>query len=228
MSTETLVELDHVTVAHPQSEETLVTDVTWRLLPGEFWVIAGDQGSGKTSLLCTMAGLQRPAAGTVRIRGRDVVTATESEQIAWRRRMGFVFEAPGRLLHHLTVAENIALPLQYHGEPHAAERVQQLLTESGLMPYAHYLPSRLSPRLQHRVALVRALAYPTDVLFLDNPLGGLGSSGVQWWHEFLQQWRARHSLAVVATATRPDEWSNLADHLAVLERGHFHVVNGPN
>ncbi|MCS7048845.1 MAG: ATP-binding cassette domain-containing protein [Verrucomicrobiae bacterium] len=228
MSAEALVELDRVTVAHAQSEEPLVSGVTWRLMPGEFWVITGDQGSGKTSLLLTMAGLQRPAAGTVRVRGRDVVSASEAEQIEWRRRMGFVFESPGRLLHHLTVAENIALPLKYHGEPAATERVEQLLTESGLMTYAHYLPSRLSPRLQHRVALVRALAYPTDVLFLDNPLGGLGPSGVQWWHEFIQQWRTKHPLAVVATATDSDEWGQLADHYAVLERGQFHIADGRN
>lgn len=228
MNDNPLVELEQVTVAHPQSEEPLVHDVTWRLRPAEFWVIAGDQGTGKTSLLSTMAGLQRPLTGTVRIRGCDLTEASEAEQMDWRRRMGFVFEAPGRLLHHLTVAENVALPLQYHGEADVAGRVRELLTQSDLLPYAHYLPSRLSPRLQHRVALVRALAFPTGVLFLDNPLGGLGPSGVQWWYDFLKHWREQHPLAVVATASRLDEWAEFATHYGVLENKRLRIQPGKN
>jgi ABC-type sulfate/molybdate transport systems ATPase subunit len=175
-----------------------------------------------------MAGLQRPAAGTVRLKGRDLSDAPEADQMAWRRQIGFVFEFHGRLLHHLTVLENILLPLQYHHDEEATGRAEMLLERAGLSHLAHTLPSRLNHRLQQRVALLRALAFPTEVLFLDNPLNGLGPSGLKWWREFLQQWRAENPLTVVATSNRLEDWAGLATHRATLEGGRLETVPGAN
>ncbi len=223
-----LIELDHVTVTHPDGDEPLLEDVNWRLTRGQFWVLAGDQGSGKSALLATMAGLQRPAAGTVRLKGRDLTAAPEVEQMAWRRQIGFVFEFHGRLLHHLTVLENILLPLQYHHNEQASDRATSLLERAGLSHLAHTLPSRLNHRLQQRVALLRALAFPTEVLFLDNPLNGLGPAGLTWWREFLQQWLAENPLTVVATSNSSDDWAGLATRKAALEGGRLQSVPGAN
>src|SRR5262249_25675850 len=156
---------------------------------GEIHAVAGEQGSGRTAILTTAAGLVRAAAGTVRLFGHDLATAPESEQAEWRRRIGFVFEQGGRLFTHLTVAENVALPLQYHPGVDAAEarvRVNALLEANGLGGLADATPSRLSVRLQQRVSLIRTLAVPKDVLFLDNPLSGTTARGGEWWFDVLR------------------------------------------
>jgi len=111
-----LIELSNVDVTHQTGHAVVVRAVSWQIAPGDFWVIGGAPGSGKSSLLATAAGLQAPAGGTLRILGRALAESTEAEQIAWRRSIGFVFANGGRLLHHLTVAENVALPLEYHLE----------------------------------------------------------------------------------------------------------------
>ncbi len=228
MNAAPLIELDNVSVTHAAGTEPLLDNVNWQLMRGEFWVLAGDQGSGKSALLATMAGLQRPAAGTVRIKGRDWSDAPEPEQMAWRREIGFVFELHGRLLHHLTVLENIALPLQYHFDEKTTAKAEALLDRAGLAAVAHQLPSRLSPRLQQRVSLLRALACPTEVLFLDNPLNGLATSGVKWWIDFLATWRAETPVTVVATSNEPDGWRGLADRHATIEGGRLNLMDGAN
>src|ERR1700690_3005270 len=90
----------------------VVENANWTVAPGEFWVIAGQQQSGKSDFLMLTAGLMVPVAGSCRIFGRDTRTFGEAE-LAERLRVGLVFEG-GQLFNHLTIRENVALPLQYH------------------------------------------------------------------------------------------------------------------
>jgi len=231
MTAEPLIELREVDVAREGTDTVLVRTVNWQLARGDFWAVGGDQGCGKTALLATIAGLQRPAAGTVLIKGRDLTDAPEAEQMNWRRQIGFVFEGTGRLLSHLRVADNIALPLQYHldlSDEAAHAKVTDLLTRAGLADLANTWPSRLSPRQQQQISLLRALAVPTEVVFLDNPLSGLGLSGVRWWLEFLEALRAERPITVVATCHDHHEWRKLPNHRAMLEAGELHVISGAN
>src|SRR5213594_1535064 len=104
MSAPPPVELVGVAVAHPTVPTAVLLEaVDWVIGAGEIHAVAGEQGSGRTAVLATAAGLVRAAAGTVRLFGHDLATATESEQAEWRRRIGFVFEQGGRLFTHLTV-----------------------------------------------------------------------------------------------------------------------------
>ena len=235
MSEEIIIELNGVDVVHEDAPDVvLVRGVNWRIARGEFWAIGGDQASGKTSLLGTAAGLNRPAAGTLKIFGRELSEATEAEQVEWRRRIGFVFENGGRLLSHLSVAENVALPLDYHLDSDEAQtkaRVEELLAQGELTAYAHARPSRLSPRVQQRVSLVRALAVATRVLFLDNPLGGLGLRETRWWLGFLRDLQSRlaakgEPLAIVATGNDFRGWLDTASHFAIIEGAQLRVLGG--
>jgi ABC-type sulfate/molybdate transport systems ATPase subunit len=231
MSGDTLIELRDVDVAREGTDTVLVRGVNWQLGRGDFWAVGGDQGCGKTALLATIAGLQRAAAGTVLIKGRDLADAPEAEQMDWRRQIGFVFEGTGRLLSHLRVADNIALPLQYHlnmPDEEAQTQVAALLNRAGLSAIAHTRPSQLSPRQQQQVSLLRALAVPTEVLFLDNPLSGLGASGLRWWLKFLTELRAERNITVVATCHAHEEWRDLPSRRATLEAGELHIVAGAN
>ena len=232
-----VVELEGVDVVTDAAPEVIVVrEVNWRIVTGDFWVVAGEQGCGKTALLATAASLQRPAGGVVRIFGRALTEATEAEQVNWRRRMGFVFERSGRLFSHLMLAENVALPLQYHlnlTEVEALAKARELLARVGLENRANALPSGVAPRLQQRVALLRALAVPTQVLFLDDPLSGLDFGGACWWLNFLRELRTQHEaagnpLTIVATADDFRGWLGLAQQFAVIEQQRFRVLGGRN
>ncbi|HTF35532.1 MAG TPA: ATP-binding cassette domain-containing protein [Myxococcota bacterium] len=233
MSEAAQVELVSVDVASEDDPgRLLVREVTWSIHPGEWWAIGGGPASGKTALLATAAGLNPSARGVVRIFGRDLQRASESEQTAWRREVGFVFENGGGLLGRLTVAENVALPLRYHSDRDPAEvhtRVDALLQLAGLEGLADLVPSQLTLALRQRVALLRSLALPVRILFLDSPLRGLAPSGIRWWLGFLRELRARRAadgeaLSLITSAYDFRSLRDDAERFAVLENGRFRLL----
>jgi len=227
MSDETVIELSGVDVSPAEAADTvLVRGVDWRIGRGEFWAVAGAPESGTGTLLATAAGLNRPGGGTLRIFGRDLAAAMEAEQVDWRRRIGFVFENGGRLLTQLTVAQNIALPLAYHtalDEAAIGGRVAEWLARAELGELASAMPSRLSQRLQQRAGLARALAVPTDVLFVDNPPVGLSGQDAAWWREQLGALHAQ-GLTVVVGGNDCTAWRETATRFAVVENERFRVL----
>jgi ABC-type transporter Mla maintaining outer membrane lipid asymmetry ATPase subunit MlaF len=230
MNGKALIELNGVDVLWEGGASPVLRGVNWPVARGECWAVGGAPASGKTSLLATAASLNHPGAGTQRMFGREFAEATEEEQVDWRRRIGYVFENGGRLLSQLTVEQNIALPLRYHldiDDTQASERVAQLLTRAELHSQARTMPSRLNLRLQQRASLARALAVPTEVLFLDNPLRGLGPRDVRWWMEYLRELRKNNdALTVVATCDDFRPWLELATHFAVIDGEQFRVLGG--
>ncbi len=230
------IELIGVDISHEDAPEVvLLHDVHWRIETGDWWVVSGGPASGKTSLLSTVAGLSPAAGGELRIFGREVVEATEQQQVEWRRHIGFVFEGGGCLFGNLSVLENVVLPLQYQGdlEPsEARERAEDLLALAGLRGYASLPPSRLGTALQRRVGLVRALSVPVRVLFVDNPLAGLAPSDARWWLEFLSDLTAQRAecnepLTVVASSFDFDDWLGRASRFAVIGERGFQRLDDP-
>jgi ABC-type transporter Mla maintaining outer membrane lipid asymmetry ATPase subunit MlaF len=220
------IELLGVDVAYEEDlDAVLLRGVDWRIQPGEWWVVGGEPGSGKTSLLSTCAALVPPRAGTLRIFGRDYWEASERQQVEWRRRIGMIFDGGGRLFSHMNLFENVLLPLEYHlglERDVAEERASALLSRVGLADDAHLLPSRLSQAARQRVALARILDLPLRVLFIDNPLVGLPPDEAKWWLELLRELRAApgpddERLAVVASAYDFGDWLEWADHFAIIE-----------
>ena len=227
MSNEIVIELAGVDVAHPGADEArLVHGVDWRIARGAFWVVGGPPGSGRSTLLTTAAGLTRPGGGTLRFFGRDMASATEAEQIDWRRRIGYVFENGGRLFSHLTVAQNIALPLAYHATGDDAELgapVADWLARAELTAQAHAMPSQVSPRLQQRASLARALIVPTDVVFVDSPPVSQGAREARWWQDQLRALQAR-GVTVVVGSNEFAAWLDLAATFALIEDEQFRVL----
>ena len=124
-------------VALRDTSLAVVADVNWAVLPGVFWVVAGQQHSGRTDLLLHAAGLMTPARGCCRVFGCEAESLGE-EQLAERLRVGFVF-AGGKLFNQLTVAENVALPLRYQKNlalAEVAQVVEVLLELLELAPFA--------------------------------------------------------------------------------------------
>ena len=207
---------------------TVVENVAWSVLPGEFWVVAGQQHSGKSDLLMHAAGLVTPARGTCRLFGSDTREFDET-QIAERLRVGFVF-ADGKLFSHLTIAENVALPLRYHKnltDAEAARAVELLLELLELTPFANTTPGNLASSWRQRAGLARALVLKPELLLLDNPLGGLGARQRQWLLKFLEQLSAGHEffgsypMTIIVTTDDLRAWQHPQRKFAVLNEGNF-------
>ena len=146
--------------------------VSLRVAPGEFVAIIGESGVGKSTLLNCMAGLDSWNDGTVRLDGLDLSTQNDDQLARLRReKTGFVFQA-FHVLPHLSVAQNVALPLMLLGL-HDDARVQAMLAEVGLAGLGHRLPQQLSGGQLQRVAIARALIHRPMLLLADEPTGNL-------------------------------------------------------
>jgi putative ABC transport system ATP-binding protein len=153
----------------------ILRDITFELSRGEYIAITGESGVGKSTLLNLIAGLDRPDEGSIVLDGIDLTGLDDLKRTLLRRRsIGFVFQA-FHLLPHLTVQQNVALPLALNGEPAArsAGRVAEVLAAVGLEASAACLPRELSGGEMQRVALARALAHRPLLLLADEPTGNL-------------------------------------------------------
>jgi putative ABC transport system ATP-binding protein/lipoprotein-releasing system ATP-binding protein len=141
---------------------------------GEAIFLCGASGAGKTTLLYTLAGLERPEAGSVRFEGRELYTGSQSADARHRNeRMGFVFQGYF-LLPELTALENVLLPKMIGGRPVKAA-AGAALERVGLKERIHHLPPELSGGEQQRVAIARALINDPTIVFADEPTGNLDS-----------------------------------------------------
>ena len=151
----------------------IVQDVGFVVQAGESVAIVGASGSGKSSLLGLLAGLDVPVAGTVKLRGKDIFALDEDERAALRGQgIGFVFQS-FQLLPTLTALENVMLPLELAGLAEARQIAIRWLQRVGLEGRLHHLPRHLSGGEQQRVALARAFAPEPALLLADEPTGNL-------------------------------------------------------
>jgi putative ABC transport system ATP-binding protein len=155
---------------------TIVDQVSFAVGRGETVAIVGASGSGKSTLLGLLAGLDVPSAGTVRIRGQDIFALDEDERAALRgEALGFVFQS-FQLLPALNALDNVMLPLELAGKPHARETARPWLERVGLAARLTHYPKHLSGGEQQRVALARAFAPDPALLLADEPTGNLDAA----------------------------------------------------
>lgn len=180
---------------------------------GEYIAIMGESGAGKSTLLNLIAGLNTPDAGNIELDGANLTALNDNARTLLRRRaMGFVFQA-FHLLPHLTVSQNVALPLalNHFSQPETDTRVQHLLQAMGLAERGSSRPRELSGGEQQRVAVARALAHEPRLLLADEPTGNLDAESAAHVLRLLrEQVKAgsgagilvTHSAAAAATADR--------------------------
>ncbi len=146
---------------------------------GEFIAIVGSSGSGKSTFLHMLGGLDVPTSGAVYVEGQELSNLSENELAVFRRRkIGFVFQSYN-LLPLLTVYENIVLPIQLDGKKPNQKFVKELLDLLGLKEKEDTLPNCLSGGQQQRVAIARALASRPAILLADEPTGNLDTKTSQ-------------------------------------------------
>ncbi|MEO6032376.1 MAG: ABC transporter ATP-binding protein, partial [Burkholderiaceae bacterium] len=194
--------LDVRGLAKRYGESAIFSNVDLNVAAGEFVAILGESGVGKSTLLNCIAGLDTVASGSVHIAGTPITTLPEAEQALFRRQhLGFVFQA-FHVLPHLSVAQNVGLPLLLQRRPDDA-RVENLLTAVGLQGLGPRLPQTLSGGQLQRVALARALVHRPQLILADEPTGNLDPATAEKMMDLLAtQVREQGAACVLVTHSR--------------------------
>jgi len=175
--TEPLIELDDVRLTLGQGDvrTEILKGVSLSLQPGESVAVLGPSGSGKSSLMAVIAGLERPDSGSARLTGQDIRGLGEDSLARLRgRSLGIILQA-FHLLPTMTALENVAVPLELAGVADARERAASELEAVGLGHRFMHYPAQLSGGEQQRVAIARATAPRPLLLLADEPTGNLDS-----------------------------------------------------
>ena len=171
---------------------------------GETLGLVGPSGSGKSSLLMVLGGLERASAGRVSVLGHDLSAMNEDRLARFRRdHMGIVFQS-FHLIPTMTALENVAIPLELAGVAEAFERARAELEAVGLGDRCDHYPAQMSGGEQQRVALARASAPRPEILLADEPTGNLDGSTGEAIMDLLMQLRDRHGATLVMVTHSPE------------------------
>lgn len=231
-----MIEMTGAAIARLQADRSvLIEQMNWQVRNGDFWVVGGLHRAGKSALLATAAGLQPPRAGTHYLFGANIAGLDPDSLLEQRLRVGLVFERGGCLFSHLSVAENVALPLCYHRNLtvlQAEERVREVLMAVDLVPLAQRKVVSISRDQSQRAALARALVLQPEVLFVDNPCSGLDPRERYWWQAFLSELSRGHKLmddkplTLVLTTDDFRPWAARAKQFACINQQRFFCLGG--
>ena len=202
----------------------LLCGIDLDLAPGEYVAIMGESGSGKSTLLNLIAGLDRQSGGQIELAGRSLSTLDDDGLTRLRAaKMGFVFQA-FHVLPHLTVAQNVALPLALNRIEPADARVREMLDAVGLAARAASRPRELSGGELQRVAIARALVHRPALVLADEPTGNLDPETAERVLALLRDSiRAHNAIGIIVTHSGAAAAS--ADRVLRLGRdGRLHVA----
>jgi len=203
----------------------VLKDVTLSIPKGKFIALCGPSGSGKTTLLNIIGGIDRPTSGKIFVDDQDLTVQDENSLSDFRcNNVGFVFQAYN-LVSTLTVAENIAFPMEWKQKPfeEIEKRVDELLDMVGLQHRANHFAAQLSGGEQQRVAFARALANNPELILADEPTGNLDPKNGQKIIQVLQLLKSQGKTIIVST--HDEQISGLADQILFLDDGKLASAN---
>lgn len=208
--------------------QTVLDGVNLDVHPGETVVVMGGSGSGKTTLLRHMIGALLPDAGSVRLFGQDIAGLDEEGLNAVRKQFGILFQS-GALFNSMTIAENVALPLEEHTHLDRGIidiQVKIKLELVGLREHADKYPAQISGGMKKRAGLARALALDPRLLFYDEPSAGLDPVTSAEIDQLIVDLTRKLGVASVVVTHEMDSAFTVADRMAMLDKGRMLKV-GP-
>jgi len=169
----------HLQYQNGQNLTEVIKGISFTINQNERLAIVGKSGSGKTSLLMLMAGLEKPTSGSIKFRDKELTSYTEDQLTDFRKKnIGIVFQS-FYLIPSYTALENVALSLEINFQKNALIQAEEILTDLGLKDRLHHFPSQLSGGEQQRVAIARAIINKPELILADEPTGNLDEENSQ-------------------------------------------------
>ncbi len=206
-------------VSQRYGEKAALADLSFSVSANEFIGIVGKSGSGKSTLLRLLNLLEAPTQGEVYLKNREVTTLSVKEKQQMKEKIGMVFQQ-FNLLHNLTVAENIALPLKLSGQKDMGEGMA-LLTFVGLEQKANAYPSQLSGGEKQRVALARALVRKPELLLCDEVTSALDEEYADEVLRLLQKIHAEMNVTIFFVSHDLAAVKKTCSRILVMEEGRL-------
>jgi len=227
----TIVELEQVTRNFKQGDRTFTAlkNISLGIKKGEYIALVGKSGSGKSTMLNLITGIDHPTKGLVRVNGTDIHQLGESDLASWRgKNIGIVFQF-FQLIPTLTIMENILLAMEFVNaiaKNERFERAQTLLKLVGILDHGNKFPAALSGGEQQRAAIARALANDPDILVADEPTGNLDSATANSVKAIFAELVARGRTVIVVTHANVDD--DHFDRVIRLQDGEIVPFGGKN
>ena len=215
-----ILRLDHLTKVYGSGNTavTALDDVCLTVEAGEFVAIVGSSGSGKSTMLHMIGGVDRPTSGSVYLNGQDVFARSDEQLAVFRRReVGLVYQFYN-LVPVLDVVENMTLPVLLDGRPVNQKRLENMLHVLGLEGREHHLPNQLSGGQQQRVAVGRALMNSPAIVLADEPTGNLDTKNSAEIMALLRKSNAQLGQTLIVI-THDEDIALSADRVVTIEDG---------
>ena len=208
----------HLQYQNGQNLTEVIKGISFAINQNERLAIVGKSGSGKTSLLMLMAGLEKPTSGSIRFQEKKLTSYTEDQLTDFRKQnIGIVFQS-FYLIPSYTALENVALSLEINFQKNALIQAEEILTDLGLKDRLHHFPSQLSGGEQQRVAIARAIINKPELILADEPTGNLDEENSQIISDLLFNVSQKYQKSL-CLVTHDLELAKKCDRLMKIDNG---------
>ncbi len=219
-----IIQIQKLRKVYSLADEKVVAlnSISTEIAKGEICCIFGTSGSGKSTFLNQIAGMEKPTSGAVIIGRTDITKLSEKKMVEFRRKhIGFIFQAYN-LLPGLTAMENVALPMMFlgYGKKEREQRAREMLNRVGLGKRLNHYPSQMSGGQQQRVGIARAFVTRPKVVFADEPTGNLDTKTTAQIMKMITEMARNHQQTIVLVTHDP-QMAVYADRIITLIDGEI-------
>ena len=208
----------HLQYQNGQNLTEVIKGINFLINQNERLAIVGKSGSGKTSLLMLMAGLEKPTLGSIKFQNQELTTYSEDQLTDFRKKnIGIVFQS-FYLIPSYTALENVALSLEINFKKNALLQAEEILTDLGLKDRLYHFPNQLSGGEQQRVAIARAIINKPELILADEPTGNLDEENSQVIADLLFNVSQKYQKSL-CLVTHDLELANKCDRLMKIDNG---------
>ena len=200
-----------------QNLTEVIKGINFSINQNERLAIVGKSGSGKTSILMLMAGLEKPTLGSIKFQNQELTTYSEDQLTEFRKNIGIVFQS-FYLIPSYTALENVALSLEINFQKNAFVKAEEILTDLGLKDRLYHFPNQLSGGEQQRVAIARAIINKPELILADEPTGNLDEENSQVIADLLFNVSQKYQKSL-CLVTHDLELANKCDRMMQIDNG---------